>query len=156
MFYGFCAPAGVASSAKLEAGLAITDPDILEQLEKKGLALDALLKPGWQSGATVTPANNAALSAIPQMQDVFRVVEREMATTKRANPGAGVGMAFNHKRLFDTTFLSARDARFPLVGIVQRLDRTYRQPDKCGKSASSIASNIYARQATDWPARACL
>ncbi len=126
-------PSGTADAAKLEAGLAITDPDILERLEKKGLALDALLKPGWQRGATVTPATNAALSAIPQMQDIFRVVEREMATTKRANPGAGVGMAFNHKRLFDTAFLSASDARFPLVGIVQRLDRTYRQPGNCGE-----------------------
>lgn len=55
--------------------MAITDPDSLERLEKKGFALDALFKPGWQRGLSVTPANNAALSAIPQMQDVFRVVE---------------------------------------------------------------------------------
>lgn len=64
-----------APAANLEAGLAISDPDILERLEKKGLALDALLKSGWQRGATVTPASNAGLASISQMRDVFRVVD---------------------------------------------------------------------------------
>ncbi len=47
-------------------------------------------------------ANNAALSAIPQMQDVFRVSRARNGYNEARQPGAGVGMAFNHKRLFDT------------------------------------------------------
>ncbi len=155
LFAGLLLWPATAIAADLEAGLAISDPDILERLEKKGLALDALLKSGWQRGVTVTPANNAGLSSISQMQDVFRVVEREMTLTKRANPGAGVGMAFNHKRLFDTSFLSAADARFPLVGIVQRLDRMYRQPANCGE-VRLIYRLEYVRQTGDGIARSRL
>ncbi len=144
-----------ADEPNLERGLAITDTDVLERLERRGLALDVFLKSDWQNGVEVVPASNAVLANMAELKHVFAAVRREILLTKNANPESGVGMSFDHKRLFDSGYLAAADARFPLVGIVQRLDRTYKQPATCGE-VRLIYRLEYMRQTTQGLARSRL
>lgn len=144
-----------AADLKLERGLAITDPDVLERLEKRSFSLTALLANDWRFDRRVTPQNNDVLSRMPAMEPVFSAVKREILATRTANPGSGVGMLFDHKRLFDQSYLSAADARFALVGIVQRLDRAYKQAATCGE-VRMIYRLQYARDTANGPARSRL
>ncbi|MGQ0455781.1 MAG: hypothetical protein ACT4OU_01835 [Hyphomicrobium sp.] len=127
--------AALAKDLGLERGLAITDPEILERLERKGFSLVAMLSPGWRLGADAPLDDNRRLSAMPEMKFVFSGVDRAIKDTNPAKPGSGfgVGIQFNKGRLFDQRYLSALYARFALVGVVQRLDRAYKQAATCGE-----------------------
>lgn len=134
VFMAALTPARVAAQTHpLERGLAITNADDLAQIEKRGLSLTAFLRDNWQRGVTVAPGTNAELSERPEMQRVFLGIKREIGEIKKANPDSGVGMHFDNKRLFDQNYLTSATARFALIGIVQRLDRTYKQAATCGE-----------------------
>lgn len=122
-----------AQQYSLERGLAITDPDVLERLEMRGLGLVALLKPGWSPGAETPAGDNSQLAAMAEMEAVLKGVGRSVDETKDANPGFGVGISFNKGRLFDQKYLSASYTRFALIGAVQRLDRAFKQSATCGE-----------------------
>lgn len=129
----FLCGAATARMPAIERGLAITDPDILALVEQHSLGLTAFMSPDWQQGALITPANNHYLAARPEFERVFSGIRREISDIKKANPGSGIGMRFDNKRLFDHTYLNSPTARFALAGIVQRLDRTYKQAATCGE-----------------------
>jgi len=122
-----------AQTHPLERGIAITDPDVLALIEKRSFSLTAFMSPGWQRGALTTPANNKSLAASPEFERVLTGIRRELGEIKKANPGSGIGMSFDNKRLFDHTYLTSPTARFALTGVVQRLDRTYKQASTCGE-----------------------
>jgi hypothetical protein len=122
-----------AQTPPLERGVAITNPDILALIEQRSFSLAAFMSPDWRQGALIAPANNLALSARPEFERVFLGIRREIGEIKKANPGSGIGMSFDNKRLFDNRYLTSPTARFALVGIVQRLDRTYKQASSCGE-----------------------
>jgi hypothetical protein len=123
----------LAQTPPLERGIAITNPDTLALIEQRSLSLTAFTSPDWQNGAKVAPANNKLLSTRPEFDRVFAGIHREIGEIKKANPGSGVGMTFDNKRLFDHTYLTSPTARFALTGIIQRLDRTYKQANTCGE-----------------------
>ncbi len=122
-----------AGTHPLERGIAITNPDVLALIEKRSFGLTAFMHENWRRGAVIELDSNQQLSTRPEFERVLLAVRREITEIKKANPGSGIGMAFDNKRLFDHTYLASPTARFALIGIVQRLDRTYKQADTCGE-----------------------
>jgi len=133
LFLSLISPPVSAQTPPLERGIAITSPDVLALIEKRSFSLTAFMSPGWQPGAPTTPANNTTLAALPEFERVLSGIRREIGEIKKANPGSGIGMSFDNKRLFDHTNLTSPTARFALIGVVQRLDRTYKQASTCGE-----------------------
>jgi hypothetical protein len=131
-FATYPAPAA-AQTPPIERGLAITNADTLALIEQRSFSLTAFMSPDWEQGAIIAPANNHTLAARPEFDRVFSGIRREIAEIKKANPGSGIGMTFDNKRLFDHAYLTSPTARFALTGIVQRLDRTYKQAATCGE-----------------------
>jgi hypothetical protein len=113
------APGATASEPPVaESGtpiVMVTDREALAQLEAQGSTFGERL-------AGVQAANLAELHRTPAWRSLVEVVEQDLAAIRRADRRAGVGMDHAH-RLFDRRWLRSSEARFELVGVVNRLDR---------------------------------
>lgn len=103
----------------------VTDPRTLSQVERRGGSLGSLL-----DGAPGT--TNDALARQPRYASIVKSVAADVAKAKTADPSSGQGLAFAH-RLFDVRKLTASEARFELIAIVNRLDRQHVAPSTCGE-----------------------
>lgn len=114
--------------AHLEDGVAVSDIQVMKQLEARGFSLGSLLS-DKESGLL----SNDQIIKLPAFLPVYQSLQAEMAAYRARNSDAGVGMAFG-KRLFDMTFLNSPSARFVLVGLVNRMDQAYKDPASCGET----------------------
>ena len=133
-----------AKDLGLERGLAITNPDVLERLEKKGFSLVALLSPGWTRGADAPLGDNRKLSALPAMEPVVKGVVRVVAETEQNYKGAaGVDIfKFPTKRLFNVKYLSIRRPASPLSARCSAWIALTNSPPHAAKFAFCIGSSI--------------
>jgi hypothetical protein len=93
----------------------VTDRAALAHLEAHGSSIAERLDAGRAK-------NLAELHAAPAWRALVEVVEQDVAAIRRGDSRAGVGMDHAH-RLFDVRWLRSREARFELVGVVNRIDR---------------------------------
>ncbi len=129
-----------AISRSLEAGVAITDSDAMQDLEANGFALSALLSPRWQRGARTGVLNNAELAQVAPLAALRDVVRSEFKLYNEdfldrfPKAAKSFGTSTNESfRKFERNFLDSAAARFDLVGVVNRMDRTFRAPETCGE-----------------------
>jgi len=125
------APAPAAStppSITREPGLLISDPAELIILEQQGLSF------GRQLGA---PAEDVqSLLTSPRYASFVSVIEGDLAELSRRDGVARSQFPLDPKRLnyvFDPKWLRSPDARFQLVGVVNRLDMRFSTPKECGQ-----------------------
>ncbi|XYH98446.1 hypothetical protein ACMHYB_01390 [Sorangium sp. So ce1128] len=109
--------------------LRITDRAVLAELEAAGLDFGSVL-----TGAPGAPASLAALSRTPELASVARVLADDLRQVQRADPRSGTSIARHAHRLFDERWLSAESARFELVGVVNRMDRSPFHAAGCGET----------------------
>jgi hypothetical protein len=128
-------PTRAAPTAALERGAAIIDPAALRELDRGRFGLGRLL---WPERSTDIPLSNSQLFALPSMAPVRAAIDAEfdryIAKHQASLPSEsiGVGDAFAFQ-LFDRSLLLSPDTRFVLAGIVNRMDRAYVDPAKCGE-----------------------
>jgi hypothetical protein len=123
------------SAPLLERGLAITDPSALRELDRGRFGLKQMLA---ASSSDDAPLTDAALFALPSMipirksldEEFERYVQRHKA--ELPNESIGVGSQFDFQ-LFDREQLYSQATRFVLAGIVNRMDRAYVAPGRCGE-----------------------
>ena len=112
---------------------AITDPALLAALEERGMRLGALLGAG-------DAISNAELAAASALYRDFAAFTREdiaasVAEENRYRPDWGeVGTTLHAKRRnLDPGWLTAANAGYELVGVVNRMDRAVFAPGTCGE-----------------------
>ncbi|WP_413613459.1 hypothetical protein [Bdellovibrio sp. HCB-110] len=115
----------LASSFGHTQTLLIEDPQELQALESSGLSFSELV-------FSIKTVNNKKLAENIIYQSLVADIHDELNDLKKEDPKLGAGMKFNH-RLFDTGWLRSPSARFELVGIVNRMDRTVFNPGTCGE-----------------------
>lgn len=128
-------PARAGEGAALERGTAIIDPVALRELDRGRFGLGRVLSPARSANA---PLGNGELFALPSMAPVRsaldgefdRYIARHKADLPNETIGVGTGYDF---QLFDRALLYSGDARFLLAGIVNRMDRAYVSPERCGE-----------------------
>jgi hypothetical protein len=129
---GFMLPQAAQAGA-LERGVAITDPDVLRELDSGKFGMGRMIEP---AGPVDAPISNDALFALPSMAPVRKAIDDEfdryIARHNAANETIGVGTSFDFQ-LFDRALLYSKESRFVLAGIVNRMDRAYVLPDSCGE-----------------------
>ena len=129
--------------------LSITDPSVLQALEARGMSFGEMI-----DGAERRESANGLLAGAPRYGALTKTLERDIDELRRADPNAGVSVAKFSHRLFDTRWLRSPAARFELIAIVNRIDRTgivggcgevrfvYRLAYKVGNGDASIASRL--------------
>lgn len=128
------APSGATTTPEPRpATLLITDREALRWLERRGLdfATNALELEPTPSERSELPSNAELVKGTAYAQ-VIRVLARDLAEFRAADPALGVGMHHSH-RAFDPSWLSSPDFRFELVAIVNRIDRRVFTPNTCGE-----------------------
>lgn len=100
----------VAAAPPTLPTLLITDPQVLESLESKGLSLKRA-----------------------ELAPVLQVLDDEIQRAAAKDKLAGVDVARFSHRLFDRRFLRSDKARFKLAGVVNRPDRAAFADDSCGE-----------------------
>ena len=130
-------PAWAHLNSRLEDGLAITHPRLVETLSQRasgeGIGLAYFMDPTGQSKPNLS---NQYLAQLPLVKPIWAAVRKELATYAGAGkPGKtnGVGLNF-HNRMFDMRFLEFDRARFSLVGVISRLDKGFMDPETCGET----------------------
>jgi hypothetical protein len=108
-------------AAAIERGVAITDPQVLHELDRAKLSLARLLGADADSSA-------ANLFALPSMTIVRDATDRDFNRYVVGHKDAP-----DRLNLFDRAALNAPQTRFDLVGVVNRMDRAYVSPDECGE-----------------------
>src|SRR6476646_8049306 len=126
-----------SAAEPLEHGTAITDPALLRELEQHdALTISRLL---WRErNADFSLTTDLLFAWLPQVANIRpaldaefdRYIARHKATAP--NESIGVGEGFD-VQLFDRAALNARDTRFVLAGIVNRMDRAYVSEATCGE-----------------------
>jgi hypothetical protein len=114
-------PVTQSHAAAMERGVAITDPEVLRVLDNSGLSLATLL--GAKADST-----GAELFALPSMALLQAATDRDFnryVTEHRDD--------LDKRHLFDRDALNAPGTRFELAGIVNRMDRAYVSPKRCGE-----------------------
>jgi mono/diheme cytochrome c family protein len=137
VFFGGIVSLLAAENAQLARGTAITDPDLLRELDRRdALTISRLLWPERNADFPLT--TDLMFSWLPQLKDIPPAIEAEIdryvARQRAAYPTEtiGVGEGFD-VQLFDRSNLKSRDTRFVLAGIVNRMDRAYVSEDSCGE-----------------------
>ena len=135
-FFSAAAPLHRAYAAPpLERGVAITDPDTLRELDRGRFGLAGMLA---SSPSRDQPLSDAALFALPSMASLTKSLDQEFERylqhhkTELADQTIGIGTSFDFQ-LFDRAELYSPTTRFVLAGIVNRMDRSYVQPENCGE-----------------------
>lgn len=109
---------GIANAqSPLESHLALTTDTTLKALEANGYSLGSQL----MQSASIGNIGNDELSKLPPFQPIFQNLLSEI-------PSRTMG-----GRPFDLNFLENKNARFVLVGLVNRVDRGYSTGDRCGE-----------------------
>lgn len=104
----------------------VAEPEALAHVAAAGGDIGTLL-----AGAAVS--DNRALAKNRRYADIAAVLERDIHAIERADDKAGVGIRGNAHRLFDGRWLTSGQARYDLIGVVYRVDRTpLRTDDRCG------------------------
>ncbi len=116
-------------SFPIESGVAITEPGVVKSLELGGFDIQQMLAPNPTVAGMM---GNSELKDLPAFKPVLAALHNEFDAYHKAHPETGVGLKFG-KRLFDENYLLSPRARFALVGIVNRMDRSYIEPDTCGE-----------------------
>lgn len=117
---GFASPAPIQTHA-----LMITDPALLTALEADGFAMGTML--GGTAGDTATMH-----AKTPAYRDLVDLLGRDSDLLKARDPKSGVGFGHSH-RAFDIGWLKSKQARFELVGVVNRIDRKHVRKGGCGE-----------------------
>jgi hypothetical protein len=135
LFGGAASPS--AAETALTRGTAITDPDLLRELDQHdALTISRLLAP--ERNADLPLTTERLFASLPQLKDIPPAIdaefERYIARQKAAWPTEtiGVGEGFD-VQLFDRANLKSPDTRFVLAGIVNRMDRAYVSEESCGE-----------------------
>lgn len=125
-----------ASRAQDVRGAAITDPQVLEKLDRsRGLGLKAVVE---RNGITIAnpdaEVSNEDLFKTAEFASIKASLEKEYRAYTRERPklNIGEGVAYNY-RLFQRHMIYSDHARFVLAGVVNRMDRTYKAPETCGE-----------------------
>jgi mono/diheme cytochrome c family protein len=133
---GAVSPAA-ADDVPLTRGTAITDPDVLRELDQHDvLTISRLLWPERNADFPLT--TDVLFSWLAQLKQIRPAIdaefERYIARQKADYPteSIGVGEGFD-VQLFDRANLKSRDTRFVLAGIVNRMDRAYVSEESCGE-----------------------
>ena len=108
-----------------EPVLVVSDPVVLGTLEAAGLDF----------GTQVVGApgkSTASLHEHPGFVTITDALASDLAADRRLDSAAGVGMRFAHRQ-FDPRWLDAKETRFDLVFVVNRLDRRPFSPGTCGE-----------------------
>ncbi len=135
--FGGAASLSAADTAQLTRGTAITDPDVLKQLDAHdALTISRLLWP--ERNANVPLTTDVLFASLPQLKDIPPAIdaefERYISKQKAAYPTEtiGVGEGFD-VQLFDRANLRSPGTRFVLAGVVNRMDRAYVSEESCGE-----------------------
>ncbi|WP_128923750.1 hypothetical protein [Bradyrhizobium guangxiense] len=134
---GGAASPSAAETAQLLRGTAITDPDLLRNLDQSGaLTLSHLLQPDRTFEAPLT--NDLMFSRLPLLASIPPAIDAELdryvARQKAAYPTETIGVGEGYDvQLFDRANLTSADTRFVLAGIVNRMDRAYVDEESCGE-----------------------
>lgn len=120
-------PSESRTPAATEPTLLITERRLLSVLEARGLSLGALF-------GDPNALDNRTLSALTSFAPLVRELEAELSRAAAADRSAGVDVARYSHRLFDRRFLRLPQARFELVGIVNRPDRAEFVANSCGET----------------------
>lgn len=125
-----------AEDLALERGTAIMNPDLLRQLDARGmLEIGALLHA--QNGARQL-ATDKLFASVPELSKIRPAIDAEFDRyierhkSRAPNETIGVGEAFD-VQLFDRSSLNSSATRFVLSGIVNRMDRAYVPGLPCGE-----------------------
>jgi hypothetical protein len=107
---------GAAAAPARDSGqpiVLVTDRAALEVVSVRGGSFETMLAARW-------PA-------------VAGVLEEEVRRVAAGDKQAGVGVRGHPHRLFDARWLRAKTARFELVAVVNRIDRSPLTPGECGE-----------------------
>jgi len=110
--------ASLKSQVSLEQGVALTKVETLKALEAKGFSLGSLISPVQNT----TLLSNLELSKLETFQPIINSLKQEMKS-----------LAFNGGARFDLKYLENPNARFILVGVINRADRGYATGNYCGE-----------------------
>src|SRR3954447_16258215 len=137
VFFGGIVSSLAAENAQLARGTAITDPDLLRELDQHdAFTILRLLWPERNANFPLT--TDLMFSWLSQLKEIRPAIDAEIdryvARQKAAysTETIGIGEGFD-VQLFDRANLKSRDTRFVLAGIVNRMDRAYVSEDSCGE-----------------------
>src|SRR3954463_4932810 len=137
VFFGGIVSSLAAENAQLARGTAITDPDLLRELDQHdAFTISRLLWPERNANFPLT--TDLMFSWLSQLKEIRPAIDAEIdryvARQKAAysTETIGIGEGFD-VQLFDRANLKSRDTRFVLAGIVNRMDRAYVSEDSCGE-----------------------
>lgn len=141
----------------LEAGLALTDPDVMEDLERRGFSLAAMFTPGWsRTDPPQTVRNDKLAEMRGGLGTVLTLLKADIAAYRPVSVVRPGGTIVSGSRI-DTFYFTSPFARFELVGVVNRMDRAFRdpldatgQPAHCGE-VRLIYRLAYKGQTADGP-----
>jgi hypothetical protein len=123
-------PTGDASGTAILDPLALRELDLRERpidnVRQIGFGVDRMMNPAKASAA---PLSNEELFALPSMALVRKAMDEEFNRYNARRDGAEAGRL----SLFNSADLYARDSRFVLAGIVNRMDRAYMSSADCGE-----------------------
>lgn len=109
--------------------LIIDDPKLLEALEAKGFSAPEMIE-------GIKESDNGSWSKKPYYKSIAKTLSEDLDRVQSKDPRLGPSMRKVH-RLFDKGWLTSSEARFELVGVVNRLDRAsfYQtgHPGHCGE-----------------------
>ena len=116
-----------ASSAAVASGLNLDEPQQLQEIERAGFTFGEVA-----FGRSNAGADNAALYRNSPYRSIVNSLTADLEQLRAADPQLGVTIKAPH-RLFDAAWLSSPDARFELVGVINRMDRDVFEPGSCGE-----------------------
>src|SRR4051794_6210985 len=137
VFFGGIVSLLAAENAQLARGTAITDPDLLRELDQHdALTISRLLWPERNANFPLT--TDQMFSSLSQLKPILRAIDaefdryvtRHQATSPDETIGVGEGFDV---QLFDRAVLNSPETRFVLAGIVNRMDRAYVSDESCGE-----------------------
>lgn len=137
VLFGGAASPSAAETALLTRGTAITDPDLLRELDQgDALTISRLLAPERNADFSLT--TERLFASLSQLKDIPPAIdaefERYIARQKAAWPTETIGVGEGlDVQLFDRANLKSPDTRFVLAGIVNRMDRAYVAEESCGE-----------------------
>lgn len=120
LLFGLIVFAGAATAvARVEDGvlLLIDDPLLLARLEEKGFSAPERIE-----GEKLAAADLRSWARRPYYDSIRQRLVEDLREVKAGDRALGVTMASGH-RLFNGEWLASPDARFELVGVVNRIDR---------------------------------
>jgi hypothetical protein len=117
-------------------GTAIMDPLALRELDTRERLIGNVGQIGFSVGRMLNPAkpgdaplSNEELFALPSMTAVRRSLDQEFSRYNVGREGAPA----DRLSMFNIADFYAKNSRFVLAGVVNRMDRAYLSPSNCGE-----------------------